>query len=59
MPFRPKRSDTQSLSPGTNLDAIKASASGAPDAGPDVKEGGHVAAGSEHGGKETANGHAS
>ncbi len=66
MPFRPKRSDTHSLSPGAGLNEIRESANGAPDAGPDVKEGSEVVAKLEDAAAETesssevgTNGHAS
>ena len=64
MPFRPKRSNTQNLSPGPNLEPIKQNLNGAPSAGPDVVEGSQVVANLEAAadqggkGKEPANGHA-
>ncbi|KAK5166668.1 2-isopropylmalate synthase (Alpha-isopropylmalate synthase) (Alpha-IPM synthetase) [Saxophila tyrrhenica] len=61
-PFRPKRSNTQSLSPGAALDGIKESAKGAPVAGEDVRDGAKVVAGLEEKaekGEGGVNGHAS
>lgn len=63
-PFRPKRSNTATLSPGAGLDAIKAAMNGAPSSGPDVQEGSHVVAKLEDAVSETkdpavaVNGHA-
>lgn len=44
VPFRPKRSNTQTLSPGSNLDGLRREVNGVPSSGPDVKEGSQVVA---------------
>ena len=56
MPFRPKRYNTASLSPGPDLEPIKQEMNGAPSSGPDVKEGSSVVAKLEE--QVSANGHA-
>ena len=56
MPFRPKRSNTASLSPGPNLEPIRQDMNGAPSSGPDVQEGSQVVAKLEE--QAQANGHA-
>ena len=56
VPFRPKRSDTLSLSPGPDLEPLRQEMNGAPSSGPDVKEGSSVVAKLEE--QVLGNGHA-